>query len=87
LIVGAIVNYTIGLLVSKTGLSGTDRLLGVCFGALRGVLIVSAILFLLDTFTPLAQSEPWKQSQLIPQFRHIITWFFDYFKSTSDLLN
>lgn len=29
LIVGAVVNYVIGQLVQKTGLSGTDRVLGV----------------------------------------------------------
>lgn len=86
LIVGAIVNYSISLLVQKTGLSGTDRILGICFGALRGVLIVSAILFFLDTFTPLAQSAEWKQSELIPKFRHIISWFFNYLQSTSSLL-
>jgi membrane protein required for colicin V production len=33
LIVGAIVNFVIGQLVEKTGLSGTDRVLGVCFVA------------------------------------------------------
>ncbi|WON75683.1 colicin V production protein [Serratia sp. UGAL515B_01] len=86
LIVGAIVNYVIGSLVEKTGLSGTDRVLGVCFGALRGVLIVAAILFFLDTFTTLSQSADWRQSQLIPQFSYIIRWFFDYLQSTSSFL-
>lgn len=73
LIVGAIVNFVIGQLVEKTGLSGTDRVLGVCFGALRGVLIVAAILFFLDSFTGVSAN--WSKSQLIPQFSFIIRWF------------
>lgn len=86
LIVGAIVNYVISSLVEKTGLSGTDRVLGICFGALRGVLIVAAILFFPDTFTGFSQSADWKQSQLIPQFSYVIRWFFDYLQSTSSFL-
>lgn len=86
LIVGAVVNYVIGTLVQRTGLSGTDRVLGICFGALRGVLIVSAMLFFLDTFTDMSHSDAWKQSQLVPQFSYIIRWFFDYLQSTSSFL-
>ncbi|MDT1461834.1 colicin V production protein [Escherichia coli] len=86
LIVGAIVNFVIGQLVEKTGLSGTDRVLGVCFGALRGVLIVAAILFFLDSFTGVSESEDWSKSQLIPQFSFIIRWFFDYLQSSSSFL-
>lgn len=86
LIVGAIVNATLGALVDKTGLSGTDRVLGICFGALRGALIVAAILFFLDTFTDLAKSDDWHNSQLIPHFSIIIGWFFDYLKNSSSFL-
>lgn len=65
LIVGAIVNYVISSLVENR-VVGHRRVLGICFGALRGVLIVAAILFFLDTFTGFSQSADWKQSQLIP---------------------
>ena len=58
----------------------------VCFGALRGVLIVAAILFFLDSFTGVSKSEDWSKSQLIPQFSFIIRWFFDYLQSSSSFL-
>ncbi|MGK2946475.1 MAG: colicin V production protein [Candidatus Malihini olakiniferum] len=83
LIVGAIVNYMVSSLVERIQLSGTDRVLGIFFGALRGMLIVSALLFFLDIFTAFSQSEDWRQSQLIPRFSYIIRWFFDYLQSTS----
>ncbi|MGK2959976.1 MAG: colicin V production protein [Candidatus Malihini olakiniferum] len=86
LIVGAIINYVISSLVERTRLSGTDRVLSICFGALRGVLITSALLFFLDTFTAFSQGEDWKRSQLISQFRYIIRCFFNYLQSTSSFL-
>jgi len=86
LVVGAIVNYVVSQLVQKTGLSGTDRVLGVVFGGLRGVLIVAALLFFMDAFTTLSNSEWWKNSQLVPQFSWIISWFFDHLKTSSSFL-
>ena len=86
LILGSIVNYVIGTLVDKTGLSGTDRMLGVCFGAIRGVLIVSAIIFFLDTFTSAAKAVWWQQSVLIPAFGIVVNWFFEFMKNSSSFI-
>ncbi|WMY96051.1 MAG: CvpA family protein [Arsenophonus sp.] len=86
LIIGATVNYLINTLIKKTGLSSTDRILGVCFGTLRGILIVLAILFFLDTFTPFPNHEAWKNSELIFQFNDIIQWFFNYLRNNSIFL-
>ncbi|WP_163937460.1 CvpA family protein [Paraferrimonas sp. SM1919] len=86
LIIGAMVNYILGQLVIKTGLSGTDRVLGLCFGAIRGVLITSLMLLFLDTLTPANQSQWWQQSVLIPELSVVVEWFFDLMKQNSSLL-
>jgi len=86
LVVGAFVNYVIGQLVQKTGLSGTDRVLGVVFGTLRGVLVVAATLFFMDAFTAFSNETWWKGSVLIPEFSRIISPFFDHLKQTSSFL-
>ncbi|EKO3626127.1 MULTISPECIES: CvpA family protein [Vibrio] len=87
LIVGAMVNYVISQLVDKTGLSGTDRILGVVFGALRGVLIVAAALFFMDAFTASPNAEWWKGSQLVPEFSRLIAPFFEHLQATSSFLS
>lgn len=86
LIVGGIVNTLLSQLADKTGLTGTDRVLGAAFGALRGIFIVAAILFFTNRFTNLGQNELFKASQLLPHFDFIVDWFFEQLKANTDLI-
>ena len=86
ILVGSLINYTLGQLVKVSGLSGTDRVLGMVFGGMRGILIVSALLFFIDTFTTLATAAAWQASVLIPEFNVVIQWFFEYLQENSSFL-
>lgn len=73
LIVGAIINKLLSALISKTGLTGTDRLAGLLFGVARGVLLV-IILVMLAGLTPMPESSWWHESQLLPHFQVLASW-------------
>lgn len=60
-------------LFKKTGLAGTDRALGMIFGLVRGVLIVSVVVFLLG-LTPLREESWWQTSFLIAYVEVGIEW-------------
>ncbi len=70
LLVGGLLSFLVAKLVEETGLSGTDRLLGVVFGIGRGVVIV-ALLVLLAGLTPIPSDPWWKQSVLIGHFEEL----------------
>lgn len=86
LIIGALVNHLLSEIVHYTGLSGTDKMLGMVFGGLRGVLIVAAALLFMDTLTPANTTEWWQTSILIPEFSFIVEWFFNFLQENSSLL-
>ena len=77
LLLGAIVNFLASKLVNKTGLTGTDKLLGIVFGVARGGVIV-AILVLLAGLTPLPQDPWWQDSQLLGYFQELAMWMRSY---------
>ncbi len=73
LAVGGLLNYLVIRLINSTGLSGSDRFIGMIFGLARGVLLM-AILVLLAGLTPLPQDPWWQQSVLIPYFQELALW-------------
>ncbi|MES9971951.1 MAG: CvpA family protein [Candidatus Thiodiazotropha sp.] len=77
LILGALVNHFMKVLVNTTGLTGTDRLIGVFFGVARGAVVV-AVLILLAGLTPFPKDNWWQASQLIPYFKEIALWLQGY---------
>src|SRR5262249_6777348 len=73
LIAGAIVSFLMRKLIAGSGLSGSDRLLGMLFGLLRGLALVTLTVLVLG-FTPLPRDPWWKQSQLLPGFQRGAEW-------------
>jgi len=73
LLVGGLVSFLIGELIRVTGLSGTDRFLGMFFGAARGALLVVVLVGLLS-LAPVQQDIWWQQSTLLPHFLMVADW-------------
>ena len=73
LLAGGMINFVIHKAAVKVGLSGTDRLLGVVFGVLRGIVIV-VILIMLAGLTPIPSESWWQASVLIEYFLSVTEW-------------
>ncbi len=69
----ALVNYLAVGVIRQTGLSGTDRMVGIFFGIARGVLI-TAVLVLIGGMTPMPQDPWWKEAQLLHYFQDMAIW-------------
>lgn len=73
LMVGGLATWLMGKLVKSTGLSGTDRMLGLGFGLLRGAAL-GCVLVLLMGFTRMPQDPWWSESRLLPQYEDGARW-------------
>jgi membrane protein required for colicin V production len=77
LLVGGLLTFLVGKLVEKTGLSGTDRLLGGVFGGARGLILVLAMM-LVAGLTPVPQDPWWQQSRSIQSLMPLAEWSAQY---------
>ena len=73
LLIGGLVTFLVGELVEKTGLSGTDRLLGGVFGGVRGLVLV-LVLMLVAGLTPVPQDPWWQSSRSIQSLLPLAEW-------------
>ena len=76
LMVGGMINFLVGEFVKLTGLSGTDKFLGMFFGLARGGIIVLLVVAGLHYVAPedMKQDDWYQGSRLIPGFVSMIEW-------------
>jgi membrane protein required for colicin V production len=89
LVAGGLLQWVLQRLIETTGLTGTDRLLGFIFGALRGVVVCVVALMALS---PFARDYDWWQSSTLvgPMvgLEHDVTALFGVMADTvRDLMN
>jgi membrane protein required for colicin V production len=63
LLVGALIQWLIGKLITMSGLTGLDRLLGFVFGGARGFVIAIAALVMLKPYA--AEESWWRGSTMV----------------------
>lgn len=73
LLAGSLLTWLLRMLVRSTGLSGTDRVLGLGFGLVRGAAVVCVLVLLLG-FTPMPQEPGWRNARLLPGFERGAQW-------------
>jgi len=73
LILGSVVRWAMAALVKATGLTWTDRLLGMVFGAARGALLVTVVVALVN-LSPFRTDAWFAESQVVPKFIEVAEW-------------
>jgi len=77
LLLGGLVGILASYLVDYTGLTGTDRVLGMGFGLLRGTVVIAGLI-LAAGLTPLPKDAWWQQSVLLDHFQPVALWLRDF---------
>lgn len=75
LIAGGIINGLLSFILKRSGLNGTDRLLGMGFGLIRGVFIVGLVMTAVK-MTALPYEDYAKNSTLYAKFDPVVDWIY-----------
>ncbi len=78
LIIGLVINSLVKSLLHGSPVRGIDRVLGIFFGFVRGILLIAIILLFVNV-TALKEQPALKASQLTPQFKGVLNWLHDFF--------
>lgn len=76
IITGSIVNAILSFILKNTGLSGTDRLLGIIFGLVRGVFLVALIILAIRITNLLPVEKYTDKSILYSKFTPVVDWLY-----------
>lgn len=84
-ILGSVLNACLSFILSRTGLSGTDRFLGMIFGFVRGAFIVSLFILAMKITDISLPKEYINNVVLYDKFNPIVEWMYaitpDYLKN------
>jgi membrane protein required for colicin V production len=73
LMLGGLLSWAVARLVRLSVLSGTDRVLGMMFGLVRGAVLV-AVLVMAGQYSKLEQKNWWQDSILMPYMEFVADW-------------
>lgn len=77
-LLGTLISHLVTRMLIKTGLTSVDRVLGLGFGLLRGVLIIMIFVIVGGHFPQLPRQDWWQQSVLLERFEEIVIRLQDY---------
>ena len=86
LILGGLITSLVVTVVKKTGLSGTDRTLGMVFGLFRGILLFG-LLVIFGDMLKLSQESWWDESKLMPAGTRIADWMSDMLEAGAEYVD
>ncbi len=77
LMIGAVVSFLVRQFITRTGLTGLDRILGMAIGASLGMVVVIALVFVAG-LTKAPGYDWWQASLLIERFETLAIWLQGY---------